>query len=569
MFRNVLAVGAVAVGVMLATSQQVQAAPVDAHHAHGSTNMFWFMHISDTHIGSFRASGINDRFRKAIEISKVVNPWFLLATGDLVEGGRGLGIPTTGQSDKEWSVYQQLYEEAEMRPDFYFDLPGNHDGYGDVGMTFYKKWALQGKTHNSSSVLSWVVDIPLGSYLFFGWNSAGNGSGPISEKPAFLDSEIAKVKDILARNPDARLNFFSSHHHLSGKDEPFGPVPTNASKVIELMESLGGAYYLHGHKHRCGEYLLGERSVLVNQIGSLGLPVHKPPDEWMNIGIAVVDHDGFTYRVTDVEKPFPLVIVTTPVGMDLRGEGELGDQSPEGMFHPYVYKVCKDRTDNPVRALVFGQKPPTRVEVKVGSLSPVQMQVSAVAPQIWEGKVDTTSLSPGNTHFTVVATFPEDGGGEQVAEHRVRVALSSGPCAELPVDPPPGTGGGGGAGGTGGAGGEAGAGGDAGAGGGAGAGGDAGAGGEAGAGAGGSGGEASGGYGAGGGQGGGGQGASAGNVDSGTAPDGNSWIDGEPDDDSGCACEISQTSRSAQKSSAAASLLALLGLGIVWRRRRG
>ena len=150
--RGLLGGLATAVAVLSLTNP-AKAGPQSAHYARGSSDVFWFMHISDLHTScdwnpTDEHANMEFSFGPALG---AIKPWFLVATGDLVDGSP-IGVPTTGQSQAEWDEYQDLYMSAGLSPSFYFDLPGNHDGYGDVGMTHYLASSLQGKTNGSTSV---------------------------------------------------------------------------------------------------------------------------------------------------------------------------------------------------------------------------------------------------------------------------------------------------------------------------------------------------------------------------------------------------------------------------------
>lgn len=393
--------------VVLSSSASAIVGPAGAHHARGTENVFWFLHVSDVHIGS-PLYGDHTKHAQFVfdEAVSVIQPWFVTATGDLVDGAKS-SIPTLGQVQSEWDGYRAVYEGAGMTPAFYFDLPGNHDGYGDVGMNFYLANSLLGRTH-SRLYTAWTVEIPAGKYLFFGLNSAGNGSGSFFEKPAFTTDEIEVLQQTLIDHDASRLAILLGHHPLSG--------PDNGAQVVDALQSVGGGYYLHGHVHAYEEYLAGDGAIVVNQIDSLAAK-----DEH-NIGVGVIDHDAFIYRATGTKDPWPLVMVTAPMGIDLRDGGD----------HPYAYDVCKDREDNPVRAAVFSLDAPTDVSAQVGSAPAVAMVPSASSPNLWTAEVDTTELAAGVHDVTVTATV--DG---QTSFHKIRARLVDGPCDPLPEDPPP------------------------------------------------------------------------------------------------------------------------------------
>ena len=376
------------------TASPALASPGDAHYARGSSDMFWFMHVSDLHTScewNATDEDANMSFAFGPALS-AIDPWFLVATGDLVDGSP-LGVPTTGQSQAEWDEYRAHYESAGLSPDFYFDLPGNHDGYGDTGFTHYLKSSLQGKT-NQGTYVSWSVDTPLGSYKFFGLDSAGVGSGPFSEKPEFLQAQIDAMNGELATGPAPDLVFVLAHHPILD--------PKNGDQVVQTLKDAGGGFYVHGHVHEYDEYSDGDPSIVANEVDSLG---QKTTD---NIGVGVVDHRAFVYRATGVSAAWPLVIVTAPVSRSLRG----------GDTNPYAYTVCKDRPDNPVRAVVFADTSPSavsaatpttsegaNVEHRTGTGAKSPRTVSRCSACVARQRSNHGSATPsGSTRFTMTAS---------------------------------------------------------------------------------------------------------------------------------------------------------------------
>ncbi len=405
--------------------------PHSAFYSRGSENVFWFMHIADSHIGATIFEGPNDTEHLEYVLNDavtVIDPTFVVNTGDLVDGSLN-DIPAWGQEQAEWDAYKQIYTQAGMTPSFYFDLPGNHDGYDDIGMLFYLTDSMQGQ-HNSELFVSWTVGLPLGEYYFFGLNTAGNGSGKWFEDPEVTPDELTALETGLLNHASAQLTFALGHHRLD--------QPDNGHQVAQLLKHAGGGFYLHGHVHSYSEYLQGDGSIVVNQIDTLG------KKNYNNIAVAAIDHNSLMYRATDVVAPWPLILITAPASRWLRGNADL---------NPFAYEVCKDRPDNPVRALVFADETPTEVWVEIGGSASAQMSLAAGSNSLWEAEVDTSSLSEGVHDVTVTVTLDGDDTAESIT-----ATFLDGPCDVLPADDTPTGGGGAGGGGSapqGGAGGQA------------------------------------------------------------------------------------------------------------------
>ncbi|MBW2456073.1 MAG: metallophosphoesterase [Deltaproteobacteria bacterium] len=409
---------------LAAPSAALAGGPETAHHGRGTAGIFWFMHLSDSHIGASLFEGpdaaahLEFAFDQGVQ---VIEPSFVVATGDLCDGSIN-DIPATGQDQGEWDTYSGLTTQFGMTADFYFDLPGNHDGYGDIGLNYYLANSVQGQA-GGALYTDWVVQSPVGKeFYFFGLNSAGNGSGPFLEDPAFTGDEIAALEAGLQAHANAELTFVFAHHQLG--------YPDNSGQVVDAILTGGGAYYLHGHRHSYNEYLAGNATIVVNEIDSVG------KHNTHNIGVGVIDHNAFVYRSTDVTGAWPLLIISAPVSNTLRG-----DSTP----HPYAYDVCKDRTDNPVRAEVFSVAETSEVTVEVGGLPPVAMATAPDSTKIWEAEVDTTSLTAGDHAVVVTATVAGD-----VVQESITATFVEGPCEDLPIEAVPAAGGAGGAGGFGG-----------------------------------------------------------------------------------------------------------------------
>jgi hypothetical protein len=385
--------------------------PHGAYHGRGTANVFWFLHISDLHIGSSTFEDPQQVATPHLEFAlnlavPVISPSFVLATGDLCDGSQGV-LPTVGQQQDEWDAYKSIYTAALMKPNFYFDLPGNHDAYGETnGLASFLKNSLQGK-NNGVPYVSWTVKVPDGEMLFFGLNSAGKGIAPVTNPQGnFTDDELDFVDGAMTAHPNAQLVLMAGHHPLSGA--------TNAARLEAAYKQAAGGYYLHGHRHAYTEYLGVNDTVVVNEIGSLGKATTD------NLGVVAIDHKGLVYRATGTAKPWPFVVITAPMASDLR----------DGTENPYAYRVCKDRKDNAVRALVFSDKNVNSVIAQIGTMPSVVMRAADTASPLWEGEIDTTELTVGKHEVTVTAKV-----GSEVAAHTLNAEFISGPCKALPIDP--------------------------------------------------------------------------------------------------------------------------------------
>jgi MYXO-CTERM domain-containing protein len=390
------------------------------------------MHISDLHIDN-DGSTVNANTAFALgEGVTVIHPVFLFASGDLVNGSI-LKIPTSGQDQSEWDDYKQIFKASGLTSAFYFDMPGNHDGYGDNGLTHYLSNSVQGQlTGKLFSDTSYTTKY--GDYYFACLDSAGTYDKPLS----YGNPEFTNVDDYqagLTKHKDAQLNFAFAHHHLvphgdtglqdkygiGGSDDP----PKNVAAVSKMMED-NGTFYMHGHIHQYKESMQGK--VLTNQIGGLGFNgavdrssnnAYENTKYNTNIGVGIVDHNAFIYRTTSANDPWPFVAITAPVDQYLQGGGTPpgtssgisyeGDQIAYGTEkNPYTYDVCNTKTKSPVRALVLAKDAIKSVKLLIDGQEASAL-IAAKDPQgIWTGSFDATTIGLGMHELGVEASTAKE-----------------------------------------------------------------------------------------------------------------------------------------------------------------
>lgn len=364
-------------GLGLGAPHARAADPSLATYSRDAHRMFWILHISDTHIG---ATPLEDHDSQAHltwalgEALDVIHPELVIHTGDITDGSKN-NIPTSGQDQAEWNDYRGIVDAAGMTPAFYLDLPGNHDGYGDVGLTYYLANSLNG-VDQGVPYREILLSFPFGDYLIFGLNSAGNGSGPFSEQPAFPADMVALLDASLTAHDSLPLALLFAHHPID--------VPAGAASVIALAQQHE-AFYFHGHVHAYGSYL--DQSVWSAQVSSLG---KKDTD---NLAVIAVDNDALSYAATSTNAPWPFVVITAPVSARL----------DSGEANPYAYPVCNTGTDNPVRALVFDAAPVSAVSVSINAGPFAPMTQDPAEPRLWQGIFDAQGLPEGEVTLTIQA----------------------------------------------------------------------------------------------------------------------------------------------------------------------
>ena len=99
--------------------------PYGAEYSNDASRLFWIMHISDSHIGT-EWYNEDERFSWGLQDAVyIIQPDLIVNTGDLCDGSIS-GIPATGQSEGEWSLYRQIVDDSVMTVEYDVDVPGNH-----------------------------------------------------------------------------------------------------------------------------------------------------------------------------------------------------------------------------------------------------------------------------------------------------------------------------------------------------------------------------------------------------------------------------------------------------------
>ncbi len=391
--------------VITASGAAVWAAnPFTATYSHDRQAIFWILHISDPHVGASAIEGPHalEHLEWALgEAVEVIEPSFIVNSGDLVDGSIA-GIPASGQSQDEWDDYAGAVAASGMFPDYYLDLAGNHDGYGDIGLSYYLGNSMNGVYAGVPYRDEWL-SFPFGDYLICGVDTAGDGSNIFVEAPAYTDDQVVALTGALDPSESAQLVLLFGHHRISR--------PDNAAPVIALAQD-NGAFWFHGHEHTYETYL--EDYVVSAQVNSLG------KRDSNNLAVVAVDNNSVAYGVTSSSDPWPMVVVTAPANVRLT----------DGEVNPYAYEVCNTGTENPVRALVFDAAPVLEVSFSAGGAGPVEMTQDPDQPQLWYGLWDTTGLPAGETSLTVTAE------GTTTHSASITVLLADVACPPPPVEPP-------------------------------------------------------------------------------------------------------------------------------------
>jgi hypothetical protein len=361
--------------------------PHSAYYSSDNDKLFWFILVSDHHIGARGNQPVNNLRWVVTEGKNVINPEFIVSSGDLTDSTNGstLALPD-GPYQEEWDTYLQTLETNGVDASFYYDIPGNHDEYNDANLSYYLNNSIQGKATGQTQV-SWTRTFDFGKYHFIGVCTAGNDGAPFSILPpdfgdhAGLDDlELSFIGSELKKHEDAVLSLIFGHHPLQTRSLTLKTWSETAltygeGSFVQLMEDYGVSIYGYGHSHIYREEFFVKdmaEGVFYLNLASLG----KSSDDQYNV--VAIDCNGISTVSQDIDT-WPVVLITAPL------DRNLGVRN-----NPYNSNIPHS-SSSPVRALVFDKNPVTEVLYRIdekGTWLPMTRAVSNA--YLWEAESSTT-----------------------------------------------------------------------------------------------------------------------------------------------------------------------------------
>ncbi len=386
--------------------------PSLATYSADGSRLLWLLQLTDSHIDTFLNGGEEDRLRWAVSDGvATVQPDFVVLTGDVTDGTNGLLY--SGANDAEWQLYRSIVDPAGLNdPDYFFDLPGNHDAYGDDGLALYRKYSVQGSATGRTQA-EWRLDRPWGSTCFVAVATAQEeGKGWPADPTLLSPAELAETETFLAGNPDCRVTLAFGHHdarEVGGGDG-----------FRALCQAHGIGHYVHGHEHDYQASYDG-LSPLVLRTDSLG----QGGDHQLTV--LAVDHDTVSWESVGANDPWPLIVVTAPA----RGRFQTGSSwgNPEYLDLPYAPPVPRACEQAPVRVLIFDPQAIASAAFRLDDGPWHDLTQRQDVPAAWRGRFDATALAAGWHTLTVKAA------GSKERAFDVQVRLVDAPCDVGDEDP--------------------------------------------------------------------------------------------------------------------------------------
>ncbi len=393
--------GCVAVLLVLFVSPALPGYPNTADYSTDNDRIFWFILVSDTHIGARGSQDSNNLTWIVTQGMNVVQPEFVVLAGDLTDSTNGnwLGYPN-GPYQQEWDEYKSILTKGNVNSINFYDIPGNHDAYNDKYFQYYIANSVQGRATGSTQV-SWTRVFDFGKYHFLGVNTAGNTgasfslSWPYGDYAGLDSDELAYIWNELTSHSDHDLTLVFGHHPVTDTGVSTDTwLYYGAQDFIGMLDQYMASLYGYGHTHKYSEVLFEGDAYTGSMIGD-GIvylnvtSVGKSSDN--NFTVIAVDCNGISTKTQAIGK-WPLILITTPVNHDLGG-----------VSNPYAYEI-PTASNNPIRALVFDAATVSQVRYRIDGGNWNSMQRVSDNPKLWEAFWDNRTLPEGRHAIQVEAT---------------------------------------------------------------------------------------------------------------------------------------------------------------------
>lgn len=356
-----------------------------------NSRIFWFIQITDTHLGNAPLTDPPETwdwsylfFEGFFGEIKYINPKFIVNTGDLVDG---YPLIPFYQDPIQWVTYRSILDKWGMNQSYYYDLAGNHDGYGDPSLSFYKTYSIQGSAHGDAQ-FTWNVSFDYGNYSFIALNSVEQGYiWPGGSFGDLSQSKLDWFEQELNQSQDSNLTFVFSHH-------PFYDIgnnhATDGKTFNDLITQYNVAAHIYGHKHRVEQYTYNDTLYLcTGALSSFPLPSYR---------IIALDNDGISTSLKNLGI-WPAVVITSPINEKLTSR-----------------TFDLNQSTIPIRALIFNNSEINSVEFQIynttleeqlpnffinwGSEWYSMYQNSSIR-NVWNGTLNTTTISDGYYYIRV------------------------------------------------------------------------------------------------------------------------------------------------------------------------
>ncbi len=300
-------------------------------------NIFYWIQISDIHI-NMKEPDLLVKFDEFCNYTiSVVDPAFIISTGDNLDAGPGLETKAQVfyQDEAEYIFFNETLEKYGFNESFWLPVIGNHERYNTEDISIYNYYIRH------ETQYAFYFNTSFGTYRFIIADTVQD-PGLINFFNLFGESKKDKLNELESiindeNSPEVNQTVFVGHHPVNAI---FSEKSSSGKNFEELILESNAAAYLFGHLHWDNYY--ANRNDF--------LEMHsKSFKKYYSYRILAFDNDIFSFTEEKLGK-WPAILVTNPI-----------------QHQYYTQNLSLERMvdTNEIRTLVFDPNPITSIYAEV------------------------------------------------------------------------------------------------------------------------------------------------------------------------------------------------------------
>ncbi|KAH9426895.1 Transmembrane protein 62 [Dermatophagoides pteronyssinus] len=307
-------------------------------------NLFWFIHISDTHLSYYRdQSRKTDLVDFCRSVIPIIKPSVLVLSGDITDARTKLPLGSEQYRD-EWIMYQDVHEQClKANPDLkWLDIKGNHDTFNSYkNHNNFDNFTVQSNMSSDGRSYLYQYQATDGNrYSFIGADACLKPGvrRPFNFLGQFDENELDKLRKFKQDSLNTTYTIWYGHY------------PTAAIFNRDSFREIINGPYLCGHYHTI--HGLVPNMITTQQQGYL----EAETGDWKDyriFRIVAIDHGLFTFAnyYYRPHQQQPLIVIT----------------NPRSILHQMEHLEPFWRTANSthIRTLIFSHRPIINVKAYI------------------------------------------------------------------------------------------------------------------------------------------------------------------------------------------------------------